>query len=255
MSEPGVVLRYRQGSFVLREEFVTQLEALSRARALLHQRMAVDLAIESSDGALLVDDAHIHETLRPDAPTHRVKMQQARAALIGFDLHGGNAEVAEYWLSKWTNDAPPARESFEPKHLSSCLPSMAIFEIDRKAKTVRCRLAGSHCRMALGYELTGKDLMSVTPEDEKAQRWANIEAILDGSVSVGVRGFRNGDGRVASMQEIALPFSGDANGLSFYLFHSNWRPQGDGWMANTPGRVSAALGRAQHIVSFGDDAR
>lgn len=88
-----------------------------------------------------------------------------------------------------------------------------------------CLAAGSFYHLALGYDLTGGDVLAVTPESEQKARLTRCWSLIEGAVSVSQRVFESSMGTAISAQGIILPLSDvgpdDARHL---MMHTNWRP-------------------------------
>ncbi|GEM_PF-977535 len=148
------------------------------------------------------------------------------AALHCFEEEpvGKEAEgVVRYWLSLWRGDALPRRADFSPRQIVDQLPNIAIFEIVPD-QSIRCRLAGSHIVEGAGLDITGKDILALTPLAERPIRLSRFSTIARGAIGRGLRpGFRD-SGEAQFAEEIMLPF-GDvsASGARQVLVHIDWR--------------------------------
>ena len=173
----------------------------------------------------------------------------ARSALDSFALSAANREIADYWLSLWTQ-SPPTRSQFEPRHLKAHIPALGIFEVMPDDRVI-CRLAGSYLESALGYNLTGRDLLEVTPKEEREDRIRFTHAIVEGAISFALRRFLKPNGSQTVADEIALPFADiTGQGGRRYLFHSAWRPEAFGQLGLARRPATAGLGFDQRIVSI-----
>lgn len=173
----------------------------------------------------------------------------ARSALDSFALSAANRDVADYWLSLWT-DRPPTRSQFEPRHLKAHIPAIGIFEVMPDDRVI-CRLAGGYLESALGYNLTGRDLLAVTPKEEREDRVRFTRAIVEGAISFALRRFLKPDGSQTIADEIALPFADvTGQGGRRYLFHSAWRPETFNRLGLARRPATAGLGFDQRIVSI-----
>ncbi len=176
--------------------------------------------------------------------------ENAAKALSAIDPHGFNREIADYWLSLWQSDTPPTRASFDPMKIVSHLSAVAIFEV-RPGETVRCRLAGNHYRLALGFELTGLDLLALTPFAQRGERMRNATEIVRGAISIAQRAVLRADGSAPLFEEVVLPFADCAeDGSHRYLVHSNWRPGRDEWGVG-PHRADTSLADQRRYVPIG----
>jgi hypothetical protein len=183
-------------------------------------------------------------------PIRSWSRERARRAIESLGLLGGNAEVAAHWLASWDRHVPPVWSRFDLAPLAQHLPAIAVFEVTPGERIV-CLLAGSLYKLALGFELTGRDLIALTPERLRAERWKNVTQIIRGGVSVATRSIYRVGARPVESEELALPFA-DANdrGTAHYLVHSNWRPDYEESTSNAAPRAHAGLADRQRIVSF-----
>ena len=175
--------------------------------------------------------------------------EKAKFALAELRVAGSNREVADYWLSLWSNDAPPTREQFKPGLAKKYLSSMAVFEVMPDGPVI-CRLAGTFVKAALGFDLTGEDLLAVTPEQQRETRIKQTRQIVDGAISYAHRSFRF-QGHETIAAEIALPFAGvtDGGGRQ-YLLHSEWSPTQVSQIGQGQYITEAGLALDQRILSI-----
>jgi hypothetical protein len=153
---------------------------------------------------------------------------------LGID--GFNRRFAEYWLSLWRGDTPPMLSSFDPLKLAPLLSSIVMIEV-RMRGSEHCRAAGRNIAVALGFDLTGKDLIALTPVYERRERIHLVEDIVLGGIALAYRPFLRANGRMENIQELALPFADlTEDGSLRYLVHTNWRPT---QMEHNPGTVRA----------------
>ena len=131
--------------------------------------------------------------------------------------------VVRYWLSLWRGDALPRRADFSPRKIVDQLPRIAIFEIVPD-QSIRCRLAGTHIVEGAGQDITGKDILALTPPADRAMRLARFSTVARGAIGRGLRaGFRD-SGEAQYAEEIMLPFGEvSANGARQVLVHIAWR--------------------------------
>lgn len=155
------------------------------------------------------------------------KFEDALTTLERMGLTGSNLAVAQYWLSLWQGDRPPTRSAFNPARIAKRLPAVALIQV-REGETAVFKLAGHWFRLATGIELTGKNMLALTPKLEQAERIRNTAAIVQGAIFCATRPFLRDDGAFDMVQEICLPFADRAeDGTRRYLLHSDWQPQGD----------------------------
>jgi hypothetical protein len=188
-------------------------------------------------------------------------------ALAALGLNGANKQVAAHWLSRWQDDEPPLLEDFGLRDIWEFNPAIAIFEI-RKSESILCVSAGSFHRLALGYDMKGEDLLSLTAAAEREARLAWCWEIVTGAVTVSYRPYKSRSNPKATAQCMSLPFCDTGrDGERCFLMHTNWRPEGSDWVAGnvqadarTPPNglswPSASLRRASpHSSAYGRPAR
>lgn len=136
-----------------------------------------------------------------------------------------NLELARHWLSLWKDGEPPPRSEIKPRHVKNHLPGIAIIEM-RKDGSVTCRLAGSALAMGLGVDPTGKDLIAITPPEQRAARLHRYQRVLHGAVSRCVKPHMTRFGTMIDVEDIQLPLGGvTEDGARQILYHADWRPQ------------------------------
>jgi hypothetical protein len=176
----------------------------------------------------------------------------AKQALNEFRPSGANREVADYWLSLWKAQSPPTREQFDPKSVAKHLSGIAIFELMPDGPII-CRLAGTYIQKAVGQELTGKDLLEVTPPDLRTARAAGARMVVDGAIVFGQRRLKRFDSEEAlAVDEILLPFASSRDrGGRKCLYHTEYAPR---FSSLRRDGIEAPIGFAvQRIVSIRRD--
>ena len=154
----------------------------------------------------------------------------AAAAITALRYNGANMDVALHWLSTWRRDKPPSRGGFDIDALWQYKPAMMLCRVV-KDKSLTCVHGGAFLRVALGFDISGKNLLALFPEDKRAGELERAWAITEGAISVRYRKFTSKDGQEGLAQGIALPFSGqDPQGGRHFLMHTNWRPVGSDWI-------------------------
>jgi hypothetical protein len=152
------------------------------------------------------------------------RYEDAAQKIERLGVEGLNREFAAYWLSLWRGDAPPLLSVFDPLKVAKLLPSLVMVEV-RPGASEHCRAAGSNVSLALGFELTGKDLIAMTPQVQRRERVRLVEDIVLGGLSTSYRTFLRSDGHKDIIQELAVPFADmTVDGSLRYLVHTNWRP-------------------------------
>ncbi len=121
-------------------------------------------------------------------------------------------------------------------------------------ESLTCVKGGALLRVALGFDVSNKDLLALVPASHRQPRLDWAWAITQGAVTVLMRKFKSCDGSEGLAQGIALPFSGeDAEGGRNFLMHTNWRPVGSDWII---GNVDVDLREpsGRKMISFMTDA-
>ena len=172
----------------------------------------------------------------------------ARAVeLLGFGKL--NLQLARYWLSQWTDGAPPPRGAIKPRDVKSILPGIAVLEMHQDGRVI-CRLAGSALVMGLGIDPTGKDVIALTPPAHRTARMSRYSKVLAGAVSRCVKPHRTRFGTIVMVEDIQLPLGGvTAEGARQILYHADWRPQTlDRSIAEITDGLNTAIDDAVSIV-------
>ncbi len=150
----------------------------------------------------------------------------AEEAMAALPLDARNRQLTDYWLSLWDGDALPARARFEPARVRDHLPGIMLMEI-KPGCYVRARLAGTAVNQAFGIDLTGRDILSLSPPDVRQGRLERNSIVAGGAASFTVRRALSRLGSLVRSQEIQLPFADmTPDGARLVLFHSSWRPEG-----------------------------
>lgn len=163
----------------------------------------------------------------------------ASNAVAALRLSGSNKLVARSWLSSWSNEQPPGWLQFGERCDWRLKPGIACFEVHRGI-SVNCITAGGYFRLALGVDLTGQNILALTPAADRENRMERAWTIGNGAIQTGGRTFRSLFGRNERADELYLPLYDERDAdLPAFLMHSNWRPDGDEWV---PGAVTTDLG-------------
>jgi hypothetical protein len=150
-------------------------------------------------------------------------MAAARAVeSLGFGKT--NLDLARYWLSRWKNGAPPLRADIAPRDVKKQLPGIAILEWHSDG-AVMCRLAGSALVMGLGIDITGMDMIAITPPEFREVRMARYRRVANGAVSRCAKPHRTRFGATVTIEDILLPLESNEGGSRQILYHADWRPQ------------------------------
>ncbi len=158
------------------------------------------------------------------------EIAQVRAALAALRLTGANVEVASRWLSLWQEGAPPTLSRFDAHPLPALTPAMAIFEI-KHGESLQCVRAGAYCQLAIGFDLTGQDVLAITNDVDRDARLDWCWKIVEGAATVSYRAFKSAQSAVVYAQGMSLPLA-DAkpDGTRVFFMHTNWRPQAMDWV-------------------------
>ena len=172
----------------------------------------------------------------------------AKAAIESFDLMPLSRQVAAQWISLWKNGEPPRRADFNPESIRDAAPGIAIFDVN-PYEGVECRSAGTAYKFLFGCELSGRDWLSLTDPDRRADRLKRDTEIVLGAIAIAQRHDPNRDGPDAWFQDLQLPFSNVAhNGARTYLRHIEWRPRANELRLQRPRNAGAAIANTLRLV-------
>ena len=176
----------------------------------------------------------------------RFDFAAAGEALNALELGPLNRELASYWLSLWKDAAPPSRAAINPARMRPFLQGLAIMGL-YPDDTVRFRIAGPIFKSAFGFDPTGRDMLSFTPPEQRADRLARCKRLAFDTVAAGIRiSTRPGEPDVIA-QDVMLPLSGvNEDGSRSWLFHNGWRPRSNEWKG---GLTQKALGMTETFVA------
>lgn len=159
-----------------------------------------------------------------DPPVRAFDHAVASAALDALPLTPVNRALCDYWLSLWKAGALPHRKDFVPSKVRDALPGIMIMEI-KKGAYVRIRLAGTAISQVFGRDITGEDMIALSPEAERAGRLERNAFTADGAAALTMRQADARLGGVKTSQELQLPFADiTPDGARLVLFHTSWRP-------------------------------
>ncbi len=155
---------------------------------------------------------------------------RARDAIASLKLNGANQALAQSWLSAWRDGRPPSWRGFQQGIALEYKPA-AMFCRIVQGRSLRCVAGGAILRVALGFDITDQDLLSLTPVGERDARLGYWWQLVEGAVSVTYRQFTSKEGSSGMAQGVALPFSDKRpDGSRYFLMHTNWRPVGADWI-------------------------
>jgi len=155
---------------------------------------------------------------------------RARDAVVALKLIGANRALADLWLARWHNGAPPKMRSFKAVMGLEYKPAALLCQII-EGKVLRCISGGAVMRVALGYDISEKDILALTPVGERDMRLEYWWNVVEGAVSVTYREFKSAEGHSGLAQGVGLPFSDrKVDGSRYFVMHTNWRPVGTDWI-------------------------
>lgn len=185
-------------------------------------------------------------------------IDETSAAIAALRLNGANADVASRWLSLWRNSRPPTLAEFDAHPTPAHTPAIAVFEI-REGTSLQCVRAGEYCRLAIGFDLTGQSVLSITNNVDRDARLRWCWQIVEGAGTVSYRAFKPAQGAVVYAQGMSLPFADeDADGTRRFFMHNNWRPQAMDWVeGSVNGDLQTPPQRAMKFFTqrFAEDVR
>jgi hypothetical protein len=174
---------------------------------------------------------------------------RARDAIVSLNLNGANRALAEIWLARWHNGEPPKMRSFRAVIGLEYKPAVMLCQITQ-GQSLHCISGGAIMRVALGYDISNRDLLALTPVGERDMRldyWWNV---VEGAVSVTYRQFTSVEGHSGLAQGIGLPFSDrKVDGSRYFIMHTNWRPVGTDWIEGNV-RVNIHSPPQRQTISF-----
>ena len=107
----------------------------------------------------------------------------AHHILSVHSLSPRSKRIADYWLSIWDGDKCPAREAVAPGPIKDLLPGLIFFQVIPD-HLVTVRMAGTDFGHLLKLELTGRDWLAVTPQEDRAERLRIFSAVTQGAIAV-----------------------------------------------------------------------
>lgn len=138
-------------------------------------------------------------------------------------LSPANRQLATYWLGLWDGDEPPLRANFSPARVRELLPGIMIQEVVA-GERVWIRLCGTAINQAFGRDLTGADLIALSPDTNRDDRLAYLSRIAEGAIGFAIRRATTRHDQPAHSEELHLPFRDITDdGGRLVLFHSDWR--------------------------------
>lgn len=128
------------------------------------------------------------------------------AALMAEDaLSPHNRRVFDYWRSLRRGDALPCRADFNPAHVRFALSRLTIIGA-RRGDAGYYRLLGTAITLGLGFDPTGLAVSRMTTPSFLRTRVQRYERILGGQALRVRRLITTTAGRIADVQDLALPF-------------------------------------------------
>lgn len=157
-------------------------------------------------------------------------------------LSPANRRLADYWLELWNGDELPLRAGFSPARVRALLPGIMIQEVV-SGKRVCIRLCGTAISQAFGRDLTGADLIAISPDATREERLAYHSRVAEGAIGFAIRRGVNRHKQPAASEELHLPFRDlTEGGGRLVLFHSDWRARGaHPGVAEVPGVLNCSI--------------
>jgi hypothetical protein len=118
----------------------------------------------------------------------------------------GNRRVFDYWQSLRTDSGLPSRSSFAPAQVKSALSRLLVAQVWPHEKVI-CRLSGTEIVRAVGYDLTGTDIVEQSPPSFRQERLARYSNCFEGFVHRSLRNMPNSYGEIIQSELLILPFS------------------------------------------------
>ena len=176
---------------------------------------------------------------------------RARDAVASLKLNGANQALAQSWLSHWRGGRAPSWRGFR-QVIGLEYKTAAMFCRIVQDKSLHCVHGGAIIRVALGFDISDQDLLSLTAVGERDARLAYWWQVVEGAVSVTYRQFTSKEGSSGLAQGVALPFSDrGTDGSRYFLMHTNWRPVGTDWIEGHT-KVEYQNTSERRLVSFLD---
>jgi hypothetical protein len=177
--------------------------------------------------------------------------RRAREAITTLDLAGHNRELAGQWLAFWRDGKPPPLATW--RRLTWLHTEATMISRIRKGESLECVSAGPYLKIALNMDITGQDILSLVPPQERNVLLSHWWQVAEGAISVSYRQFKPKEAAAAVAQAVGLPFSGEEpDGSRHILLHTNWRPSGSSWIE---GNVEAdMLASMRRLARFHESA-
>lgn len=153
---------------------------------------------------------------------------QAQHILSRRVLTPRTQQIAEYWLSLWDQDAPPARTQINPAAIKPLLPGIIFFMVVPHV-SVHVGMAGTGFRAHLGREVTGGDWLALTPDGARLPRLSIFSAVAQGAIAINHWRFPVFENSICSCEKLLLPLRPEQGAAIPVLGHVDWhdaRPHG-----------------------------
>ncbi len=146
---------------------------------------------------------------------------QAQHVLSRSGLTPRSQQIADYWLSLWTHDAPPARTQVNPAAIKPLLPGIIFFMVIPQ-QSVHVGMAGTGFHTYLGREITGADWLALTPEDARWLRLSTFSTVAQGAIAINRWRFRIFENSICSCEKLLLPLKPEQGEALPVLGHVDW---------------------------------
>ncbi|OJT96820.1 MAG: hypothetical protein BGN82_07800 [Alphaproteobacteria bacterium 65-7] len=153
---------------------------------------------------------------------------QAQHVLAHRSLTPRSQQIADYWLSLWDQNTPPARAQVNPAAIKPLLPGIIFFMVVPNM-SVHVGMAGTGFRAHLGREITGADWLALTPESTRPGRLSVFSAVVHGAIACNHWRFPAFQNSICSCEKLLLPLRPEQGAAIPVLGHVDWhdaRPHG-----------------------------
>jgi PAS domain len=191
--------------------------------------------------------------LLPAKPDVRLASRAIEEAMINLppglqDMPEACQVLYEHWSEIRGDALVPPRAAIDPARLRSILPYLQIVEVVRPS-LIRCKLSGTALRDLFGFELTGRNMIDLTPPDQRRRRgWRYSVGALQPCGCLFGGKLRFLSGALAPYLGLVLPLRPSQKDGSMLAISAIALIRGQGWIND---RSEPALNLAEY-VSFLD---
>jgi hypothetical protein len=122
-------------------------------------------------------------------------------------------DLADYWTSLRPDGALPHRAQIDPGAILALLPCLYLIEL-REDDTIFVRLAGTALRQLYGFEMTGRDVVTLgQAEHQETRRWRYLAAAYHPCAIWFLRNHHYASGAVDEVESLFLPLTTNATGV------------------------------------------